>query len=284
MYLVRKAKVADLAIIKKAMYGIDNEKHNFYSDPVKSVFLHLIRRNCYLLIKKGITQGVIISKTSSKEVFYYPYLNREISFPSLLLVLKKNLNLRGFRLLLNYKNIDINTVKEYFGINVISNFKYMYLKLDQSINLTKQDNTNFNFKIRRAILNVDEGVRVVLQNRIFGDVRGRKELTLDEVSNEAKDSKFIKDLCFILEIDNVPSGYGQILLINGRYILVNFGIIPEYRGMGYSYIFIEEIISKCISYGIEELFLSVDNINKKALGLYKNVGFQQINNTAVIEL
>jgi ribosomal protein S18 acetylase RimI-like enzyme len=282
MFLVRKARITDLNIIRCAISGVNCDRHNFYSDPIKNVILHMIRRSCYIILKRGIVHGVVILKDTSKEVLYYPCLEKGISFPSLLFVLRKNLKLTGYQLLLNYKNIDIRTVKEYFRIKLLSDFKYMYLRLGKSLSFERIN--NMEYKVRKAILDVDEGIRVILQNGIFSEVRGRKELTIDEVLNEEKDPKFISDLCFILEINNDPAGYGQILCIEGRNVLVNFGIIPEYRGKGYSKIFLEDIISHCISYGVEELYLSVDNSNVKALGLYKSMGFDQLHNIASIEI
>lgn len=280
MFLVKKAKLTDLAVIRSAISGINCERHNFYSEPAKNVIFHLIKRSCYIILKNGVIQGVLILRSTKKEVLYYPCLDKGISFPSLLLVLRKHLKLTGYQLLLNYKNIDIDTVKEYFGVKIISNFKYMYLKLNKNTDFSKLDNSEF--RVRKAVLIDDKGTRVLLQNKIFSEVHGRKALTIDEVLNEEKDPKFIKDLCFILEINGAPAGYGQILNIDEGHVLVNFGIIPEYRGKGYSKIFLEGVISHCINYGIEELYLSVDNSNVKALGLYKKMGFVQLHNSAVI--
>ncbi|WP_443110822.1 GNAT family N-acetyltransferase [Caloramator sp. mosi_1] len=56
-------------------------------------------------------------------------------------------------------------------------------------------------------------------------------------------SYFLKDYCYVLYKNHMPIGYGQIIKDRSLYYLVNFGIIEEFRGMGFGYIFLNYILN-----------------------------------------
>jgi ribosomal protein S18 acetylase RimI-like enzyme len=130
--------------------------------------------------------------------------------------------------------------------------------------------------VRRMVINKEEPVRVKLQNNIFGNAQGRRELTLLEVYSEERKSSFLKEMCFILDVHGEPGGYGQILISDDEYYLVNFGVINEYRSKGYGLYFLSKIIENCSLSGINHLNLCVDNDNTPAINLYKKLGFKEL--------
>lgn len=280
MLHIKTAKIWDIIKIRKLRKKRSNG--NFYSEYIGSLIYCIIKKDCYLIIEKSKIYGVVIVNDIKREVFYIPGNEDKISFPRLIYILKKDLKVLGYVLNLKYRKININNIKKYLPIKVIDNIKYMHIKISEQFKPNCGNNDNL--KVRNAEVNKDEVNRVELQNKIFGNINGRKELTLEEVLNEQKGSKFLKDLCFVLEENNQPIGYGQIIIMDDSYYLVNFGIIPEFRGRGYSKYFLSNVIKKCQEYGIDDLYLSVDNANYNAVNLYKKIGFTEVYNKLIIEI
>ena len=60
---------------------------------------------------------------------------------------------------------------------------------------------------------------------------------------------------------------------------MNFGIIPDYRGLGLSKPFLYQIINAAKQEGVETLYLDVNSKNDLAVNLYKDIGFISHDNT-----
>jgi GNAT superfamily N-acetyltransferase len=282
MLLIRRAGLTDIPKIRRCLNEVVNYKNNFYSEPLRGILFYILKKSCYIISKNEVSQGIIVIKNVTREVFYYPFSNAVISFPKLIYLLKNYFDLSKYKIKLRYRKIDVNICKKFFSFKILNDVKYMYM--DICAKHVSGIEEKENLSIRQAKINNDEGYRVVLQNKIFSHIIGRKELTLQEVLNEQNDPKFLKDLCFILEEYSIPIGYGQILMFDELYFLVNFGIVSEYRGGGYGYYFLSKILSSCLDHGIDELYLSVDSSNISAIKLYEKVGFQEIYNSITIEL
>ena len=56
--------------------------------------------------------------------------------------------------------------------------------------------------------------------------------------------------------------------------MVNFGIIPSYRGNGYSKSLLYKLCSLAQKFNANELYLKVDVNNKVAIDLYRKFGFE----------
>jgi len=111
---------------------------------------------------------------------------------------------------------------------------------------------------------------------LFTDVHNSKK----EQEKWYKNS-YLKDkncLIFIAFDKEIPIGYGQINHIDclNRSCEVGFCVAPEFQGKGYGKI----LTKKIINYAIEKLkmhriYLEVFTTNKKAIKLYKKVGFRK---------
>ncbi|WP_166636347.1 GNAT family N-acetyltransferase [Fonticella tunisiensis] len=234
-------------------------------------------------MKNKIICGIVFINTSIREIYYLPVTN-QIYFFSLMHILKKNFNLEGYIFKFTYKNgIKIDTYRKYFKFNIISNIKNMQCDIGKLNNIYSFPD---DIRVRKLDISRKDEIylRLELQNKVFGGKNGRQNLTIDEVIEEQKNPRFLRNMCFVLEINSVPAGYGQILIIDNLYHLVNFGVIPEFRRKGYGYYFLLGIIEECKKYEIEELYLTVDNMNHSAVNLYKKIGFKEIFNQAKIEL
>jgi len=94
-----------------------------------------------------------------------------------------------------------------------------------------------------------------------------------------------KDKYYLMFIDDTIVGYGMLRGYEEGYKIPSLGIIidKDYRGLGYSKIlmtFLEEAAST------EEIRLTVFKGNKKALSLYKNIGyeFEEYNDISLLGL
>lgn len=172
----------------------------------------------------------------------------------------------------------------------IHQFEYLVLKNDLNSKVLHQ----MGYKMRRGILKMtlpleyilkpkDEALlkkfriedikaRVDIQNQIF-DNKYRLPINTTDILIEVSKKSYIPDLSFFYVYEGKYIGYGQVNTSNNQYFLVNFGLIPEYRGKGLSRSFLLTILSKAKSYGIETLHLEVNEDNTGAVNLYHSVGF-----------
>lgn len=273
MIKVLRIKLFDFINIYRILHQFNNKKFNYYSDFNESLFKYLINRQCYYLLKDESLVGIFLINTLSRQIHYIPVVQKDISLFRLIYSLNTNFNLSGYSLSINHKNLNPNLYRKYFSVHIFDNYKYMSLETNKIPYNTTSNKDNLLF--RKMVINKEEPLRVMLQNDIFSNSVGRRELTIIEVYNEESSSSFLRDMCFILDIEGNPGGYGQILLTDGEYYLVNFGIIHEYRTRGYGEYFLSQIIQNCSLNGVEYLHLCVDNNNLPAVQLYKKLGFKE---------
>lgn len=170
---------------------------------------------------------------------------------------------------------DKREILESLGFQPIMTIFMMELNLNNiKLNLF-EDIINEKLEIRKFLIGKDEELRCRLQNYIFYD-EDRSPLKIEDIYSDMVQDYYLKDHCYFLIKDNEYIGYGQIILSRGLYTLVNFGIIEEYRGLGFGIKFIEYIINLCIKDNISKLYIRVDEKNIKAINLYKKIGFDVI--------
>lgn len=128
-------------------------------------------------------------------------------------------------------------------------------------------------KFKKLKKNKDEETRCKLQNNIFEEEE-RIPLTLNDIYYDECQDYYIEELSIMMEYDEIPIGYGQIIKNKSEYILVNFGIIKEFRCKGYGNKLLKYIINLCIENDINEIYLRVGEDNIPAKKLYKSIGFR----------
>ena len=119
----------------------------------------------------------------------------------------------------------------------------------------------------------DIKARVDIQNRIF-DNKYRLPINSADILIEISKKSYIPELSYFYLYENQYIGYGQINRSENLFFLVNFGIIPEFRGKKLSRDFLLNLLEKGKNYGIKELYLDVNEQNTKAVGLYNSVRFR----------
>ena len=282
MNIISKARITDYNRIRKGFRKVDTAGVNFISEFNESMVHHIVMGNCYLVGSRNAPEAVIIIKNLARQVVYLPVVQKGISFFKLLYLLTKKIGIGGYILNIRYNNLKPEKYKKYFRYNVIEDIKIM--KAAAGI-LPKDDFCSFEDITFRAMeLGKDEQIRVELQNRIFEQVKGRRSLTLEEVKREEGKPSFIRNMCYIVEVKHIPAGYGQILFLDDKYYLVNFGITDNFRSKGLGYHFLNQILIACQQNGIDTVYLSVDNSNTNALMLYGKAGFRQEYNKLVIQI
>ncbi len=76
-----------------------------------------------------------------------------------------------------------------------------------------------------------------------------------------------------IENDDVI-GFSILTKIENEYEILKIGILRIYQSKGYGSIFLKEILKKGITNDI--FLLEVDESNKKAISLYKKIGFEHL--------
>ena len=71
-------------------------------------------------------------------------------------------------------------------------------------------------------------------------------------------------------------GYGQLIKEYENLYIVNLGVIPEFRGKGYSRFILRKLITIAIYMGYKDVFLKCNEKNIAALTLYKKQEFEVV--------
>ena len=77
----------------------------------------------------------------------------------------------------------------------------------------------------------------------------------------------------VVEKDGRIIGYGGMWIIFDEAHITNVCILPEYRGSGYGYRLMQELIEVSKEFGADAMSLEVRVSNKTAMKLYKKCGF-----------
>lgn len=156
--------------------------------------------------------------------------------------------------------------------SIIKNSKSsnLILKLNSLKNI-ENDFINDNFE--KFSINKHLDIRCVLQNDIFFD-KNRIPLQNKDIIYECEKDNFIENLAFFIKKDEDYIGYGQVLLIEDKYYVANFGIKSIYRSNGYGKKLLKYILVNAKKNGIEDIYIKVEKKNEIALKLYTSLGFE----------
>lgn len=94
---------------------------------------------------------------------------------------------------------------------------------------------------------------------------------------------YIKDAAVFIKLNDKFIGYGQVIIEKGMPLIVNVGILQAYRGNGYGKMLLLHLlhIAECMSY--KKVKIKVDYNNIIAMNLYKNLGFNIVNEKIIWE-
>ena len=167
------------------------------------------------------------------------------------------------------ENESISNLMNRLGFTIYSKTCLMKL-IDSKKPIEVKDGINF----KHFIKNCDEKLRCDVQNEIFYD-ENRVPLDTEDIFDEEEQDYYINDFSVFLYVNNECAGYGQIILSNDLYTIVNFGIIKKYRCCGYGQLLLNYLIELCRINQIEHVYIRVEKNNYKAVSLYNKVGFRE---------
>ena len=78
---------------------------------------------------------------------------------------------------------------------------------------------------------------------------------------------------FILKINNSVVGFYEVSVIPPEAEIYDIAVKEEFQGKGIGKLLLKHLIDFCKSKNVNTIFLEVNNINNKAINLYKNFGF-----------
>jgi len=148
-----------------------------------------------------------------------------------------------------------------------------YIELEKEC--TNRFNTNNSKNITFSVVtkDKDEKARCLLQNEIFEN-DDRIPINVEDIYyDESQEYYFDRGAVFI-KFDNIPFGYGQIIVENKEAVIVNFGIIEKYRKKGYGKLLLKYLLNIAIDYHFSKVSLKVDSNNINAFKLYLSLGFR----------
>lgn len=240
-------------------------ENNFFNKIINHRHVFLIERN------KTISGYIVFEKEDDNlieiiDVFFSRY---DESF------ILKEFNMfksKNFKLscLLNDNN------KEFINDNsfIITNRTLLMKKLLLKNELERID-TQHALKIRDYHKKQDEFLRCFIQNDVFKK-EGRIPLSVNDILSEYEESYYLNDLNFFLYLYDNPIGYGQVIDFFGNYMIVNLGVLSDFRKKGYGEFLLDNIINISRSKGITEIYIKVDYENVIAQSLYYKKNFKHI--------
>ncbi len=163
-------------------------------------------------------------------------------------------------------------------INIDILRKLEFKRIKGFMELEKECGEHLNILVPRKITfsivkkDKDEKTRCLIQNEIFKN-DDRIPINIEDIYfDEAQKYYFDKGAIFI-NFDNIPIGYGQIIVENNVANIVNFGIIEKYRKEGYGKVLLRYLLDIAIDNEFSKVSLRVDSNNIIALKLYLSLGF-----------
>lgn len=155
----------------------------------------------------------------------------------------------------------------------------MSLNLKKEIKLVEVDNISFEV-FRKGF---DEKIRCYIQNEVFKD-KNRVPISTKDIYFDENQYYYFSPGAIFIKKDNKYVGYGQVIIEGDIPIIVNVGILPDYRGKGYGKLLINYLLKIIDSYNYNIATLNVDINNTVAFNLYKDCGFNVLKEYVKLEI
>lgn len=166
-------------------------------------------------------------------------------------------------------NYDKTEETSYILKDIINNSNL--IKIYNKLTDSKEKNISIDFKPFKE--GKDEELRCKIQNSIFAS-KDREMLIPDDIYNDTMQEYYLKDFSLFVLVNNLAVGFVQIIFLEEMYMLVNFGIIPEFRGYGLSKLLLNKILLLCKKSNLKNINLKVRKDNCLAIDLYSWAGFK----------
>jgi GNAT superfamily N-acetyltransferase len=139
-----------------------------------------------------------------------------------------------------------------------------------NINVNIPQNVSF----ERFVEGRDESIRCKIQNVVFKS-NSRIPLTVEDIYYDESQSYYLDEGALFVKVNGEYAGYGQVILENMIPVIVNVGILNEYRGKGLGKYLLLELLKIIRDCQYSNVKIRVNTENYIALKLYKNIGFKE---------
>lgn len=187
----------------------------------------------------------------------------------------------------NYYNILLNIIDKYTVINysciandinttvmIENGFTRVGGTIEMICNLKEtkfyQNLSDINYQVFSS--GKDEKVRCQIQNEVFKNNK-RIPLSVEDIYYDETQKYYIQNGAIFIKENDCFAGYGQIILGDDMPVIVNLGILNEYRNKGYAKQLMICLLKIAKDMSYDEVKIRVSYDNKVAINLYKNFGF-----------
>lgn len=116
-----------------------------------------------------------------------------------------------------------------------------------------------------------------IRNLVRFNLHNANEFTLAEATEWWRSNSLEY---WVIEMIGQKIGYFRVIELSNSKIMIGADIDPDFHGQGYGYISYLQFTQKVLlPRGIKELELRVIKKNLKAIGLYRKLGFWEVNET-----
>lgn len=216
---------------------------------------------------------------------------------------KNSYNIRALSVNLSSKSADyirllLKTLKPGFTANFLcennginmellkeAGFSKKVGTIEMSLDLKREISSvavaNISFEVFRKGL--DEKIRCDIQNEVFKN-KNRVPISTKDIYFDENQYYYFNPGAIFIKKDNKYIGYGQVIIEGDIPIIVNVGILPDYRGNGYGKLLINYLLKIIYSYKYNIATINVDTNNTVAFNLYKDCGFNVLKEYAKLEV
>lgn len=144
------------------------------------------------------------------------------------------------------------------------------------------DHTEYSMSFNSTKFECQDKYRLSLITPNLKDLEKIIEISMKTFDDGYEDSKSLIENClqtkprkqYLAVLNDEIIGLGSINKQRDEALIFGFGIVPEYRGVGYGKELLHLIIDRLRQSGTTEIMLDVNSDNVYALKLYKKCGFQ----------
>ncbi|WP_164509058.1 GNAT family N-acetyltransferase [Clostridium rectalis] len=128
-----------------------------------------------------------------------------------------------------------------------------------------------------------EDIRCYIQNEVFKHA-SRIPITVKDILLDKSQEYYFSPGAIFVKKNDKYIGYGQIIIEDEIPIIVNVGILNEYRHKGYGKALINYLLNIIKNYNFKNVLINVDYDNDIALNLYRNCGFKKISENFTLKI
>ncbi|MGL4850466.1 MAG: GNAT family N-acetyltransferase [Clostridium sp.] len=273
MISFEKFKDKNKDILKKI---IENNLHslnqNFLEvyEKSKTIDKYILRNNLYLFKYEDIYVGYLWSEkidlNEYRIIDMYVKLDY-IEFFKINQLSKLKDKMVIYEGIENYENSILTSINMFYKVKSVKLLKKILCNFEVA--------EDSRIKFEKFKIGKDEDLRVNLQNKIFHNIN-RTPINKMDIKFEQNTINYLEEFSIFEYLDDIPIGYAQIIKKNNKYVLVNFGVIKDFRGYGLGEKLLKYMCKIAKEHKINNIYIYVDNDNYVALNLYRKMGFLEI--------